>query len=123
MRMPAVATFGLRAEERALPSLRSSVPADEQQQSQALVRRCVAGESAAWEEIVRLHNRRIYNLCFRFTGSAHDAEDLTQEVFIKVYRTLKTYDLTKGGFTTWLTTMTRNLLVDHYRASKQQRMT
>jgi RNA polymerase sigma-70 factor (ECF subfamily) len=89
----------------------------------ALVRRCVAGDSAAWEEIVQLHHRRIYNMCYRFTGRGEDAQDLTQEVFIKIYRTLKTYDVQRGAFTTWVATMTRNLLVDHFRKSKQERMT
>jgi RNA polymerase sigma-70 factor, ECF subfamily len=88
-----------------------------------LVRRCVAGDAAAWEEIVHTYNRRIYNLCYRFAGSANDAEDLTQEVFIKMYRTLSTYDHTKGAFVTWVTTITRNLLVDHFRKTKQDRMT
>jgi RNA polymerase sigma-70 factor, ECF subfamily len=88
-----------------------------------LVRRCLAGDSAAWEEIVRAHNRRIYNICYRFTNSPDDAEDLTQEVFIKIYRTLNSYDLDKGAFTTWITTITRNLLVDHFRKSKLDRMT
>jgi len=72
---------------------------------------------------VRLHNRRIYNLCYRFTNSPHDAEDLTQDVFIRVYRTLGSYSVEKGAFTTWLTTLTRNLLVDHFRRSKQDRVT
>jgi RNA polymerase sigma-70 factor (ECF subfamily) len=89
----------------------------------ALVRRCLAGDSAAWEEIVQLHHRRIYNMCYRFTGRGEDAQDLTQEVFIKIYRTLKTYDVQRGAFTTWVATMTRNLLVDHFRKSKQERMT
>jgi RNA polymerase sigma-70 factor, ECF subfamily len=89
----------------------------------ALVRRCVAGDAAAWEEIVQLHHRRIYNMCYRFTGRGEDAQDLTQEVFIKIYRTLKTYDVQRGAFTTWVATMTRNLLVDHFRKSKQERMT
>src|ERR1043166_8699882 len=88
-----------------------------------MVRRCLAGDAVAWEEIVRTFNRRIYNICYRFTSSADDAEDLTQEVFIKVYRTLSSYDLEKGSFQTWVTTMTRNLLVDHFRKSKQDRMT
>jgi len=95
----------------------------EDQQTGALVRRCLAGDSAAWEEIVRQQNRRIYNLCYRFTNSAHDAEDLTQEVFIRVYRTLSSYDVEKGAFSTWLTTLTRNLLVDHFRRSKHDRVT
>jgi RNA polymerase sigma-70 factor, ECF subfamily len=88
-----------------------------------LVRRCVAGDAAAWEEIVQRYHRRIYNICYRFAGSADDAQDLTQEVFIRMYRTLNTYDLSRGAFTTWLTTMTRNLLVDHFRKTRQDRMT
>ena len=96
---------------------------DLQLQTTQVIKRCLAGDSSAWEEIVRAHNRRIYNICYRFTGSSDDAEDLTQEVFIKIYRTLQSYDLEKGAFTTWVTTMTRNLLVDHFRRSKQDRMT
>ena len=88
-----------------------------------LVRRCIAGDAVAWEEIVQRYNRRIYNICYRFAGSADDAQDLTQEVFIKMYRTLKTYDVDRGAFMTWVTTITRNLLVDHFRKSKQDRMT
>jgi RNA polymerase sigma-70 factor, ECF subfamily len=88
-----------------------------------LVRRCLAGDAAAWEEIVQRHHRRIYSLCYRFAGSAEDAQDLTQEVFIRMYRTLKSYDLERGAFMTWVTTITRNLLVDHFRKSKQQRLT
>jgi RNA polymerase sigma-70 factor (ECF subfamily) len=88
-----------------------------------LVRRCVAGDAAAWEEIVQTYNRRIYNICYRFAGSADDAEDLAQEVFIKMYRTLASYDPAKGAFVTWVTTITRNLLVDHFRKTKQDRIT
>jgi RNA polymerase sigma-70 factor, ECF subfamily len=88
-----------------------------------LVRRCVAGDAAAWEEIVQTYNRRIYNICYRFAGSSDDAEDLAQEVFIKMYRTLATYDSNKGAFVTWVTTITRNLLVDHFRKTKQDRVT
>ena len=89
----------------------------------ALVRRCVAGDVVAWEEIVHQYHRRIYNLCYRFAGSADDAQDLTQEVFIKMYRTLGSYDVDRGAFQTWVTTVTRNLLVDHFRRSKQDRVT
>ena len=96
---------------------------DENQASALLVRRCVAGEAAAWEEIVRQYNRRIYNLCYRFAGSGDDAQDLTQEVFIKIYRTLSSFDGSKASFVTWVTTVTRNLLVDHFRKGKYDRMT
>ena len=88
-----------------------------------LVRRCLAGGSAAWEELVQRHHRRIYNICYRFAGSADDAQDLTQEVFIKIYRTLNSFDIERGAFMTWVTTVTRNLLVDHFRKTKQDRMT
>ncbi|HEY7095952.1 MAG TPA: sigma-70 family RNA polymerase sigma factor [Terriglobales bacterium] len=88
-----------------------------------LVRRCVAGDAGAWEEIVQKYNRRIYNICYRFAGSADDAQDLSQEVFIKMYRTLNTYDVERGAFATWVTTITRNLLVDHFRKTKQDRLT
>jgi RNA polymerase sigma-70 factor (ECF subfamily) len=96
---------------------------DDAQAVAAMVERCLSGDASAWEDLVRLYHRRVYNVCYRFAGSADDAEDLTQEVFIKVYRTLKSYDLSKGAFVTWMTTIARNLLVDHFRRSKHERMT
>ncbi|MCL6480524.1 MAG: sigma-70 family RNA polymerase sigma factor [Firmicutes bacterium] len=88
-----------------------------------LVQRCLRGDGSAWEELVRRHTRRIYNLCYRFTGNAHEAEDLTQEVFLRVYRTLGSYRALHGGFATWVTSVTRNLLIDHYRRSRRDRQT
>jgi RNA polymerase sigma factor (sigma-70 family) len=96
---------------------------DDAQLVSLLVRRCIAGDAAAWEEIVQRYHRRIYNICYRFAGSGDDAQDLTQEVFIKMYRTLNSYDVERGAFMTWVTTMTRNLLVDHFRKTKQDRVT
>jgi RNA polymerase sigma-70 factor (ECF subfamily) len=90
---------------------------------QMIVQRCLDGDSVAWTELVKAHHRRIYALCYRFTGSPHDAEDLTQDVFIKVYGNLTSFDLSRGSFQTWLTTLARNLLVDHFRRTKQQRAT
>jgi len=89
----------------------------------SLVERCLSGDASAWEQIVKQYSRRIYNICYRFAGSADDAEDLTQEVFIRMYRTLNSYDTSRGAFVTWVTTITRNLLVDHFRRSKMERMT
>jgi RNA polymerase sigma-70 factor, ECF subfamily len=96
---------------------------DDSQAVNALVRRCVAGDAAAWQEIVQQYNRRIYNICYRFSGSPDDAADLTQEVFIKIYRTLGTFDGSRAAFMTWVTTVTRNLLVDHFRKGKYDRVT
>jgi RNA polymerase sigma-70 factor, ECF subfamily len=96
---------------------------DDIQAVNALVRRCVSGDAAAWQEIVQQYHRRIYNICYRFSGSPDDASDLTQEVFIKMYRTLSTFDTTRASFMTWVTTVTRNLLVDHFRKGKYDRIT
>lgn len=88
-----------------------------------LLRRCLAGENRAWESLVKIHGRKVYNLCFRFTGRTVEAEDLTQEIFIKVFQTLKTYDQAQGTFSTWLARVARNHLVDHYRRTKKDRVT
>ncbi len=88
-----------------------------------LVERCLSGEEAAWEQLVRTHTRRVYGLCYRFTGKDGEAQDLTQEVFLRVYRTLKTFRATEGAFTTWLARLARNLLIDNYRRTRQERLT
>ncbi len=95
----------------------------EQEATQRLVAGCLRGDALAWQQLVLAQHRRVYAICYRFTGSATDAEDITQEVFLKVYRSLSTYDLGKGTFHTWLTTLTRNLLVDHFRRTRQDRAT
>lgn len=88
-----------------------------------LVQQCLRGEAFAWEELVKRHTRRVYNLCYRFTGNRQESEDLTQEVFLKMFKQLGTYRSVSGGFTTWMTSVTRNLLIDHYRRTKQDRVT
>jgi RNA polymerase sigma-70 factor (ECF subfamily) len=80
-----------------------------------LVRRCRAGDGAAWEEIVSLYSRRIFNLAYRFTSSVEAAEDLTQEVFVRIYKTLDQYDATQGDLSNWLMRLARNLIIDDYR--------
>src|SRR5579862_9339893 len=89
----------------------------------SLVSRCLRGDEAAWEELVRLHTRKVYGLCYRFTGSGSEAQDLTQEVFLRVFRTVKSFRSTEGSFGTWLARVTRNLLIDHYRRTRQDRVT
>ena len=118
---PSFARLG-RARTPVAPLVRSLV-LEEAQVVGLLVRRCVGGDAAAWEEIVQRYHRRIYNVCYRFAGDSDNAQDLTQEVFIKMYRTLNTYDSGKGAFMTWVTTITRNLLVDHFRKTKGDRIT
>lgn len=89
----------------------------------SLVSRCLRGDESAWEELVRLHTRKVYGLCYRFTGSGSEAQDLTQEVFLRVFRTIGTFRSAEGSFGTWLARVTRNLLIDHYRRTRQERMT
>jgi RNA polymerase sigma-70 factor (ECF subfamily) len=80
-----------------------------------LVRRCRAGDGTAWEEIVSTFSRRIFNLAYRFTSSIEAAEDLTQEVFVRIYKTLEQYDAKQGDLTNWLMRLARNLIIDDYR--------
>jgi RNA polymerase sigma-70 factor (ECF subfamily) len=88
-----------------------------------IVKRCLAGENSAWEALLKAHTRKTYNLCYRFTGRIQEAEDLTQEIFIKIFQTLKSYDAAQGTFATWLNRVARNHLVDHYRRTKKDRIT
>jgi RNA polymerase sigma factor (sigma-70 family) len=71
-----------------------------------------------WEEVVREHSARVYRLAYRLTGNTHDAEDLTQEVFVRVFRSLSSY--TPGTFEGWLHRITTNLFLD--QARRRQRI-
>src|SRR5271163_2321831 len=88
-----------------------------------LVERCLAGHDAAWEDLVKLHTRRVYSICYRFTNSDAEAQDLTQDVFLRVFKNLKSFRAGEGLFVVWLTRLTRNLLIDHYRRTRMDRAT
>ncbi len=79
-----------------------------------------AWQPPSWEEIVREHSARVYRLAYRLTGNQHDAEDLTQEVFVRVFRSLSTY--TPGTFEGWLHRITTNLFLDQARRKQRIRM-
>jgi len=87
-----------------------------------LLPRCRGGDEAAWRELVALHTRRVFGLAYRFTGRVDEAEDLTQEVFVKVYQTLGRYRESDGPFGGWLMAVARNHAIDHYRRRKQERL-
>jgi RNA polymerase sigma-70 factor (ECF subfamily) len=91
-------------------------------QDAVLVERCLGGEDAAWEELVRAHSKRVYAICYRFTGGEGEAQDVTQEVFLRVFQSLHSFRAGEGSFTVWLARLTRNLLIDNYRRGKMQRM-
>jgi len=86
-----------------------------------LVKRCLAGEHGAWEVIVRQYHQRIYNLAYRFTGRFDESEDLAQEIFLKVFRTLNSYRPESGALVTWMVRVGRNHIIDHYRKFKTER--
>jgi RNA polymerase sigma-70 factor (ECF subfamily) len=111
-----------RSDDR-LPGYAGESKLDDNHAAEVLVRRCRAGDAQAWEELVRQYHRRVYSICYRFAGSPDAAQDLTQEVFLRIYRTLVSYDPARAAFMTWVATMTRNLLVDHFRKSKHDRQT
>jgi RNA polymerase sigma-70 factor, ECF subfamily len=88
-----------------------------------LVQRCVTGDVTAWEDLVRVHTRRIYGICYRFTGSDAEAQDLTQDVFLRIFKTVKSFRVEDGSFGTWTAKVARNLLIDYYRRTRQERAT
>jgi len=118
-------TTGLRAGFAwpAIRSLTSRMPGRTLDPDYSLVERCLRGEDAAWEEMVKTHTRRVYSLCYRFTGKDSEAQDLSQEVFLRVFRTLKTFRTGEGTFVVWLSRLTRNLLIDNYRRNRLERAT
>ncbi|TQL01328.1 RNA polymerase sigma factor SigE [Cellulomonas sp. SLBN-39] len=77
-------------------------------------------QAPSWEEIVREHSARVYRLAYRLTGNRHDAEDLTQETFVRVFRSLHTYS--PGTFEGWLHRITTNLFLDGARRRQRVRI-
>ncbi len=73
----------------------------------------------SWDDVVRTHSARVYRLAYRLTGNQHDAEDLTQEVFVRVFRSLSSY--TPGTFEGWLHRITTNLFLDMVRRRQRIR--
>ena len=85
-----------------------------------LARRAAAGQTAAWDELIELYGRRIYNVAFQFAGSREEAEDLTQEIFVKLYQNLKRYrsDVPLGA---WTLRLSRNHCIDLYRKTRREK--
>lgn len=85
------------------------------------VRKCLQGDPNAWENIVRAYSGNILNMAYRYTGNYSVSEELTQEVFFKVYQNLSSFRSTSGTFRNWMMRVGRNLIIDHYRAHKKER--
>ncbi|HVW10359.1 MAG TPA: sigma-70 family RNA polymerase sigma factor [Bryobacteraceae bacterium] len=95
---------------------------DIREQENKFVRECQSGSVSAWEELVSRHRRRIYNQCYRFTRRVCEANDLTQDVLLRVYCTLGSFREEELSFVAWLNLVTRNLLIDHYRRTRRDRL-
>lgn len=85
-----------------------------------LIERCLNGDQIAWEAIVRQYWRKVFNVAYKFVGKHDEAEDLTQDVFLKIFRSLNTFDR-RANFQTWLISISRNLCIDHYRSVRKER--
>ncbi|HXK59047.1 MAG TPA: sigma-70 family RNA polymerase sigma factor [Acidobacteriota bacterium] len=82
------------------------------------IRRAQTGDARAWEKLVSDYAGPVYGLCYRFAGTPDQAEDLSQEVFMKLFQALNHFDPLQGSFSTWMLSVVRNLLIDQYRKGK-----
>ena len=94
--------------------------ADTPETIETLIQRCLSGDQAAWERIVQLHRRKVFNVAYKFVGRHEEAEDLTQDIFLKLFKSLDTFDR-RANFQTWLISVSRNLCIDHYRSVRKER--
>src|SRR4249919_1780219 len=97
-------------------------PAAQPTTPDSLIEQCLAGDQSAWELIVRQNWRKVFNVAYKFVGKHDEAEDLTQDIFLKVFKSLGTFDR-RANFQTWLISVSRNLCIDHYRSVRQERQT
>ena len=88
----------------------------------SLIEQCLAGDQAAWDLIVRQNWRKVFNVAYKFVGKHDEAEDLTQDIFLKIFKALKTFDR-RANFQTWIISISRNLCIDHYRSVRKERQT
>src|SRR5437667_12885455 len=89
---------------------------------ESLIQRCLQGDQSAWDAIVRQHWRKVFNVAYKFVGRHDEAEDLTQDIFLKIFKSLDTFDR-RANFQTWLISVSRNLCIDHYRSVRKERQT
>ena len=89
------------------------------QEIDPLIERCLKGDQRAWDEIVRLYWRKVFNVAYKFVGRQDEAEDLAQDIFLKLFKSLKTFDR-RANFSTWLISVSRNLCIDHYRSMRRE---
>ena len=84
----------------------------------ALIEQCLGGNQVAWEMVVRQNWRKVFNVAYKFVGKHDEAEDLTQDIFLKIFKALGTFDR-RANFQTWIVSISRNLCIDHYRSVRK----
>ena len=87
-----------------------------------LIAQCLSGDQVAWEAIVRQNWCKVFNVAYKFVGKHEEAEDLTQDIFLKIFKALATFDR-RANFQTWIVSISRNLCIDHYRSVRKERQT
>lgn len=87
---------------------------------EATIQRAAEGDQAAWDIIVKTYWRKVFNVAYRFVGTYDQAEDLAQDIFLKVFRSLGTFDR-RANFQTWLISVSRNFCIDRYRSGRRDR--
>src|SRR6478735_4130799 len=97
-------------------------PAAQPTTPDSLIEQCLAGDQSAWELIVRQHWRKVFNVAYKFVGKHDEAEDLAQDIFLKIFKALATFDR-RANFQTWIISISRNLCIDHYRSVRKERQT
>ena len=85
-----------------------------------LIEGCLQGDQHAWNVIVTRYWRKVFNVAYKFVGRHDQAEDLAQEIFLKIFKALGTFDR-RANFQTWLISVSRNLCIDHYRSVRKER--
>jgi RNA polymerase sigma-70 factor (ECF subfamily) len=85
-----------------------------------LIERCLRKDNAAWEALVARYRRKVFHIAYKFTGRHAEAEDLMQEILLKVFKSLDKFNQ-DADFSTWLGSVSRNYCIDHYRASKREK--
>ena len=89
------------------------------QEIDPLIERCLKGDQSAWDSIVSLYWRKVFNVAYKFVGRHDEAEDLAQDIFLRLFKSLKTFDR-RANFSTWLISVSRNLCIDHYRSMRRE---
>src|SRR5688572_11914276 len=97
-------------------------PAAQPATPDTLIARCLSGDQTAWDAIVRQNWRKVFNVAYKFVGKHDEAEDLTQDIFLKIFKALATFDR-RANFQTWIVSISRNLCIDHYRSVRKERQT